>query len=661
MNYRFNNEKRNGHSLCETLAHDPFYVRLGVILFCLFSFWSYMDVCAQTDVPLDSVVTVELKTGEKVKEGHYGEMEDYRRSSLAIIMVTHRGTKYAQEMEQEFMNMSLPPRYNDHNINIRVLPVSGSMNAKKITKLLADKDVARQLVARWFNRDNDGKMNMDLIHQRGGYSATHEDFVMSEYTERGRALLTDEGIELLKNTFVLVCDMDYYDRANTGQALGALFAVAAAGAQVYANEQARKGNTDKAYTASAFAGLSAVGSVASQEIAGFSVKMRAYLYRLQWDQQLTQKMYGEYWIDDDTQSDIAQRKVAFENDNQSFQLNYIGAYYAKSGKTVAKSASDLHQVIRDVCSKTISKGMINLSKMFPVFKPKTRYQCSDERTLSAYIGTKEGVSNKQKFEILETVKDKKGVYSYKKVGSAVATNVWNNVDHNYVTDGEDCSSSGSTFRLKSGKNLCGADYVMRESGTLGYQFKRKNSFFIDLQFANMKLDEEKAREDIYSGSSSTISFNSDQSRPSFGYRMGWLLNYSQVFGWNVINMDMTGGNSTLFMGFNTGVILRTPTFWKSNTSLFLWPTVGWAMSQVHYEYTKSTTTSTYHKGYRDSWGRWHSGYYTYNTKYSNHDGTQDLFGFDWQVRFGININPHLHLGASVGNYQSFGLFVGWQF
>ena len=104
------------------------------------------------------------------------DKESYRRSSLCLIMLTHRGKKYAESMERVFKSFPLPARYNEHNISdLRVVSVDKKNLAQSdIDKIVKDNHVAQKMVARWFDRDaNTGMMDMDLIHQRGGYGANY--------------------------------------------------------------------------------------------------------------------------------------------------------------------------------------------------------------------------------------------------------------------------------------------------------------------------------------------------------------------------------------------------------------------------------------------------------------------------------------------------------
>jgi hypothetical protein len=154
-------------------------------------------LCKKTAITMFIVIfTLCVKVNAQNMSGtHYGEQEDYRRSSLCLIMLTHKGTKYAEEMQYQFQQMPLPNRYNDHNVSIRVINVDKYMNANKVTKLLTDNGIVKDLINKWFDRDlSTGKMDMNLIHQRGGYNATFADLKRVENTERGVARLSDEGV-----------------------------------------------------------------------------------------------------------------------------------------------------------------------------------------------------------------------------------------------------------------------------------------------------------------------------------------------------------------------------------------------------------------------------------------------------------------------------------
>ena len=372
------------------------------------------------------------------------EKDQYRRSSLTLILVNHSDKKYSNEMARVFMNFPLPARYNEHPItDVQLINVVGKQSKKDIDRLLKNNHVARKVVAKWFDRNSQtGQMDMDLIHERGGYGASYADYERSKMNVRGTAMLQDEGIELLQSTFVLVCDMDYMDKSKSfWKKFGeGVLAVAAIGSAVmsemnYAQAQSEysKGNYSAAQSKlsasqswAAGSTLAATGAAIVADIGGFRVKINAYLYKLRWDDEMTGRMYNEYWIDDQTEYTESQvKKDRFERDEEVFQLDYVGSYKAASGKTILRSWSNEDDVILDVCERAVNKGMEKLAKKFPIFKPRAPFYFSDG-VMFSHIGKKEDVAYGKKYEIVMPYKDKHGQICYKRVGKAKAGTPWDN-------------------------------------------------------------------------------------------------------------------------------------------------------------------------------------------------------------------------------------------
>lgn len=370
------------------------------------------------------------------------DKEQYRRSSLTLILLTHEDKKYASDMERVFKSFPLPARYNEHNIDdIRVISVKGRQSKKHIDKLISKNNVAQKVVARWFNRNPySGTMNMDLIHDRGGYGAFYEDYQRSQSNIRGVSMLQDEGIELLQNSFVLVCDMDYIDKKK-GAKWGALgLAILSAGMQgmaiaqnVEAQREYNKGNYREAQKKSqnaqawnAGGNLTMLGAAVVSDIGGFRVKMNAYLYKLRWNDSMTNTMFGDYWVDYETpSSEIEIRKNRFDYASKEFVLDFVGQYKTTSSKTILRSWSNEDEVILDVCERCVNKGMKELAKKFIVFRPRSPFYFEGNSVYS-HIGTKEEVVAGKRYEIVKPYKDRRGQIQFKRVGMAKAGAPWFN-------------------------------------------------------------------------------------------------------------------------------------------------------------------------------------------------------------------------------------------
>ncbi|MGM9657257.1 MAG: hypothetical protein ACI3ZA_08825 [Alloprevotella sp.] len=397
---------------------------------------------------------------------YVSDKEEYRRSSLCLILLTHKDKKYAEEMERIFKEFPMPARYNEHNIvGFRCVSVRGTQTKADIDRMLQRMNIGQKLVERWFNRnESTGAMDMDLIHDRGGYGAMYADYERAKETVRGTALLRDEGVELLQSTFVLVCDMDYIDKAKRAGWAAFGMGLLSLGMQVgsavnysqaqsaYARGDYRtaraKESSARAWNAGSFATAGAANVV--KDIGGFRVKINAYLYKLNWDDAMTQRMYSDYWVDETTADDEAStRRSRFERDARMFSLKYVGAYKATSSKTILRSWKNEDEVIKDVCYRCVAKGVKQLAKKFVVFKPRTPYYYEGS-TMYSHIGTKEDVRYGQKYEIVQRAKDKQGNIKYKRVGVATAGTPWNNRDMRF-DEYFDPEQKGTRFYVQNAK------------------------------------------------------------------------------------------------------------------------------------------------------------------------------------------------------------------
>lgn len=410
-------------------------------------------------------LAISLFNGISAQTDRNDSRDEYRRSSLCLVLLTHRDKKYAAEMERVFRNFPMPARYNEHNISdVRVISVRGKKSRSDIEYLLRKNDIARKVVSRWFNRNEyTGCMDMDLVHERGGYGAFYSDYKRSQSTVRGTDLLREEGIELLQSTFVLVCDMDYIDKKK-GAAWGAVgMALLSAGMQVAAQQnynraqqQAASGNyasaqrrMQEAQSWQAGSMLTTAGAMVVADIGGFRVKMKAYLYKLRWDDDMTQTLFNEYWCDSETPYDEKQKRMKKFADSREFVLDFVGRYKATSSKTILRSWKNEDEVILDVCSRCVNKGLKELAEQFPVFRPRTPFYF-DNGTMYSHIGLKEEVAIGKKYEIIRRHRNRKGVIYYKRVGKVVAGAPWDNRNvrfDRYFDEGQ----KGTKFHVKKAK------------------------------------------------------------------------------------------------------------------------------------------------------------------------------------------------------------------
>ena len=164
---------------------------------------------------------------------------EYRRNSLAMMLVYHPEDEFGGEIYKAFDSLPIPDKYDDHTIEgMRVInnrTVGGIQkrdsgyykavfghqlnekevlaNAQYTEDLLNRQEMGKKMVAKWFGLSghdvNDATFNTELIQTRGQYNASDVDVALALQTTRGLATLSDAGEELLGQTFVLVNDVTY--------------------------------------------------------------------------------------------------------------------------------------------------------------------------------------------------------------------------------------------------------------------------------------------------------------------------------------------------------------------------------------------------------------------------------------------------------------------
>ena len=389
-----------------------------------------------------NVITISLAQESK------NEFEvKYRRSSLYSVMVDQPTLPYAAEIKKNFENSPIPDKFNNHNLSKRVydfgeLPTDGSDSP-----ILSA--IARDIVAKWFNRSSKGGFNMNLIKERGFYDASALDVVKAQASKRGLDLLADAGEELIGKTFVLINEFKYTDKAEVAEKtsgwLNAIGTIA---------DYAGASNVSTVTT------LTSTGATVAGK--GYIVKTNAHLYQLVWDEETAAIFYNDYWADDKTITPA--KKKAFD-ESTIFKLKYIGTDTSWSDiqSTVFTSKSD-EQLIERATVKAIDRVIVKLQKNHDQFKTKTPLYTVDP--LTAKVGLKEGITNKSTFDVLEQVEDENGKTQYVKVGVVKVDSKYPIWDNTYGAQEENPNSTvdRTYFKKVSGKDFFPGMLLVQKKG-----------------------------------------------------------------------------------------------------------------------------------------------------------------------------------------------------
>lgn len=387
------------------------------------------------------------QTPDSVVEGERAEMlqdetiENYRRSSLYQVLVKHPGATYGETIDSVFLMMETPDKFNEHNLAVRSIE-STAKKAKKVKAgvrgtnkdpnmadigaFVSEHDVARGLVARWFDRDPEtGNFDVDLIVERGYYDASFAAIEEADVNIRGRAMLADAGFDLIGKTFMTVNDITFVDKgeqtAKAGSGIRSGLALLGGIASAVTG--------DSSFQKLGDASGKLVGGIVN-EFAGYKVNIITYLYRLDWNEEIQNRFFAEYWIDEHTdEATRAARKAAFE-ESDLFTLSYVGHTETSAENVSSKSFSQrpLQEQFLKVCTRAVDKAIVELQREYDEFKVNVPiYAVNDDGTVEVKIGLKEGVNANSRYEVLMPDRSS-GVTVYKRVGmlKPLPDKIWDN-------------------------------------------------------------------------------------------------------------------------------------------------------------------------------------------------------------------------------------------
>lgn len=370
---------------------------------------------------------------------------DYRRSSIYSILVNHTDQQFASEIKDAFLQIPVPDKFNDHNLSVKVLnmdkKLAGANRSKEvpeISQFLQNNMVASRLVARWFNRDFfTGACNMELVKERGLYNASEFDKQLANRSARGMAMLQDAGEELIGNTFVLVNDIRYVDKNKGAKTASTILKIL--------------GSVAAAATGTNIDDLTDNLGDMVETIKGFSVKINSFLYKLEWSDEQAAIFYKDQYT---SKADMS-KKANFDKARGNYKLKYVGKVESRGGTTSFLGIKEEEPIVmvRKACQRAIDENVVDLQREYEEFR--TKSPIVSVEPLTAYVGMKEGVNSKSKFEVLEQVEMENGTHKYNRVGviEPIANLIW---DNRFMAKEEGAIGADlgcTTFRVVSGKDF----------------------------------------------------------------------------------------------------------------------------------------------------------------------------------------------------------------
>lgn len=281
--------------------------------------------------------------------------------------------------------------------------------AVSANKFLVDQKIAKQMFDKWF-LDSAGNFSLALAQERGLYNATKSDVEQAASSVYGTASLADAGIDLVNNTFAVVCNYRYMPKDSLVALIGG---VAVAAAEASGNSYAVMGAKAAMMALSASLG------------AGYYVVVNTYLFQLNWNDNV-QNQLSQVWDN---------REAYDAADFYGFKYigNTTGWAQVKAGIFTNKDQAELIQI---ATVNATDAAIAKLEKKYDVFKTKSPLMVAEDGTLYAHIGMKEGIEPKDKYEVSERAIDPKTgrtIYKSKGTITVVKDHIW---DNRYMADQE---------------------------------------------------------------------------------------------------------------------------------------------------------------------------------------------------------------------------------
>lgn len=278
--------------------------------------------------------------------------------------------------------------------------------AARLLKYFEQNKFAQNLVAKWHAAPNapEGTTKWDndlaVIMELGLKGLSQEALDNAKATENLTAVVGGAENKLLSNSYICVNRYGYMDAKEVVALTGAVLQ-ATLGDNALAQLAIKKGT-----------------ELAEKKVKGYFVRANAYLFKLDWNNDVFNKFYTKYWDKSD----------GFMNDND-FKVTYVGKSSKRAPAAMSlKNSTSLEKLIARATVRGTDAAIAALQRDHEEFRPMTSLHVIDGK-LAAYIGMKEGVQAGDKFNVYEAVqsKDDPNLTEWKEIGSIkVGKEVWDN-------------------------------------------------------------------------------------------------------------------------------------------------------------------------------------------------------------------------------------------
>ena len=367
--------------------------------------------------------------------------ENYSRLSITFFIGSLPGVNSGPASAAGKIKFS--DKYFNHNLASMDLPIGQDFKMLSFEKkraylsdLLTKQGIGRQMVAKWFNRQADGMMNLDYVHQSGLYNATDQDVKMAVAAKRGDAFLKDAGQNLVNKSYILILVPNDVKSKDDGKTRG------------------------------------------------WDCTYDMFFYQLLFTPDVVTKFY-DVWPYDDDNATVKQAKVAaFDTLTFKFAEVYNKMYQSSSVSetlTNNKHPKTLDILMEDLVNHMYENATFSLDKSLEDFRVKVKV--SKLHPTRAKIGKKEGLKCDQQFFVYQYKFDE-ATGKVTPVRQAVVRSTSKIADNRTVATG---SSPESTFYQTYGGTIQEGMILQQRldfglSAIAGYETGGIGGFDVNLMF-----------------------------------------------------------------------------------------------------------------------------------------------------------------------------------
>ncbi len=328
----------------------------------------------------------------------------YDRNAITVVVLDNH-CNYIADIRAATPHILITEKYDDNLVDMRLLRAAADADDDAILEAVNASKLGNQIIAKWFNRAQDGSFDMAVIAERGMYNATVEDMILASASKLGMDKIRDAGQALVENSYVLVLSFhgvmsmeEYYDQIDTN-----------------ARAKARRSGEQFSPT--------------SRTQNGWKADVRSFLFKI--DPAFSDVLFNELWIyEDDSPAVKAEKKALFENTRFGFSYVMEGMATTEgtqnnpsklTGLPVQKSREELFALLLNT---SVHNSLLSYESVYEAFRVKTPLYAT--KPIRVKVGTKEGLTIDQRFYVYETVMKKNNDLASKKRGVVNVKKVANN-------------------------------------------------------------------------------------------------------------------------------------------------------------------------------------------------------------------------------------------